>query len=167
MPQRYYDELRRYLQRQVADPHEAQDLVQEVYERLMTMQRAGKSIEEARALLYQIARNLLIDRHRLLRSRQHVSDSELSDMPAAGDSEPEAVLTGNQMLARLSGAIEGLPPRCREAFVLHKFEGLSHAQVAARMGISVNMVERHVMLAVAACRKVLQSATLSNSVPIR
>eukprot|EP01032_Pedospumella_encystans_P004658 gene4658-5533_t len=47
--------------------------------------------------------------------------------------------------------IDGLPPRCREAFVLYKFDGLSYAEVAERMGISVRTVEMQLRIAMAAC----------------
>ena len=47
--------------------------------------------------------------------------------------------------------IEALPPRCREAFVLNRFEGLSHQEVAERMGISVRTVEMQLRIAMAAC----------------
>jgi RNA polymerase sigma factor (sigma-70 family) len=50
-------------------------------------------------------------------------------------------------------AIEDLPLRCREAFILHRFDGLPHVEVAERMGISCKMVEQHIKLAMTACRR--------------
>ena len=55
----------------------------------------------------------------------------------------------NQLLA----LIDNLPPRCKEAFVLYKFEGLSHAEIAKKMGISINMVEKHIINALVICKK--------------
>ena len=48
--------------------------------------------------------------------------------------------------------IDALPPRCREAFILNRFEGLSHQEVADRMGISRNMVAQHVIRGVLVCK---------------
>lgn len=146
--------------RAVRDPHEAQDLVQETYSRLLG-RRSGEPISNPRALLYEVARNLLIDRHRQRQVRQHESDSTLAEHPAPASSEPEAVVAGRQRLQLLMAVIEDLPPRCREAFVLHRIDGLPQAVVAERMGISRNMVERHIMLAMAACRRALAPAPVA------
>jgi RNA polymerase sigma-70 factor (ECF subfamily) len=54
------------------------------------------------------------------------------------------VAQARQELARVAKALEGLPPRCRAAFELHRFGNLSYAQIAHRMGISISMVEKHV-----------------------
>lgn len=151
----YYNELLNFFRHAVRDGHEAQDLVQNTFERLLSAQHAGQHSGNPRAMLYQIARNLLVDRHRHLRVRQHDSDEILQQQAALPSCEPDKVLAGMQRLRLLADAIEALPPRCRAAFVRHRIDGLSHAEVAAEMGISLNMVERHVMLAVAACRKAL------------
>lgn len=152
---RYYDELLGFFMRTVRDPHEAQDLVQETFERVLARMQAGEVIGQARPLLFEIARNLLIDRYRRLQVRQHDSDDVLGEMPGPSAQEPEAILAGMQRARVLVATIERLPPRCRMAFMLHKIEGHSHAEVASAMGVSVNAVERHIMLAVAACRKAL------------
>lgn len=151
----HYDELLRYFRSNVRDTYEAEDLVQGVFERVLSLLRSGQRIEHMRGLLYRTARNVLIDRHRYERVRNHVGDDELHALAAPAHSEPEACYAGSQQVRLLVAAIEGLPPRCREAFVRHKIDGLSHAAVASEMQISVNMVERHVMLAVATCRKAL------------
>ncbi|CAN7274555.1 sigma-70 family RNA polymerase sigma factor [Pseudorhodoferax sp. LjRoot39] len=158
MQVRYYDELLAFLVRAVRDPHEAQDLAQQAFERVLQHQRAGHRVDDLRALLYEVARNLLVDRHRRLQVRQHDSDAVLLDHPGPSAGEPDTVYAGRQRLQVLIAAIESLPPRCRRAFILHKIDGLSHAEVAAQMEISLNMVERHIMLAVAACRKALGDA---------
>lgn len=158
MHERYYEELRGFLMRAVKDTHEAQDLTQQAFERVLEHHDAGHRIDDPRALLFEVARNLLVDRHRRARVRQHDNDEVLLDHAAPAAGEPDAVYAGQQRLRVLVAAIESLAPRCRRAFILHKIEGLSHAQVAAQMEVSLNMVERHVMLAVAACRKALGDA---------
>ena len=161
----YYNELLNFFTHAVRDGHEAQDLVQNAFERLLSAQHAGQRTDNPRAMLYQIARNLLVDRHRHLRVRQHDGDEVLQQQAAVSSCEPDTVLAGMQRLRLLADAIEALPPRCRAAFVRHRIDGLSHADVAAEMGISVNMVERHVMLAVAACRKALAEDTAHDCLP--
>lgn len=124
-------------------------------QRVLERGYADGEVGNARALLFEVARNLLIDRHRQLRVRRHESDEVLQDHPAPAGAEPEARYAGQQRVQLLVATIEALPPRCREAFILHKIEGVPQAEVARQMGISLNMVERHIMLAVATCRNAL------------
>lgn len=151
----FYDELLKFFTRAVRDVHEAQDLVQDTFGRVLAKVARGERIDDLRGLLYEIARNLLIDRHRMLQVRDHVADAVLDDLSGPASDDPAARYAGRQRLHLLVRTIEALPPRCREAFVLHKIDGLPQLQIAARMGISLNMVERHIMLAVAACRRAL------------
>lgn len=151
----FYNELLKYFVRAVKDTYEAQDLVQETFGRVLARVAAGEQVDNMRALLYEVARNLLTDRYRQQQVRNHVGDDVLADMAGPLSDNPEAQYAGQQRLRLLVRAIESLPPRCREAFVLHRFDGLPQAEVAVRMGVSVNMVERHIMLAVATCRKAL------------
>ena len=152
---RYYGELLRFFMHEIKDVHESQDLVQQTFERVLARRYACDQVTQGRALLFEVARNLLIDRHRQAQVRRHESDDVLLDHSGPAAAEPEAVYAGHQRVVLLVAAIEALPPRCRKAFILHKIDGLSHAEVACEMGVSLNMVERHVMLAVAACRKAL------------
>ncbi len=161
MLERYYRELLGFLANKVGDRHAAADLVQESYARVLAMHRGGESIADPRALLYRVARNLVIDQHRRDRTRgettavhhQDAPDDPMDAHAAPLAWEPEAVAMSAQGVDAMLATIEGLPPRCREAFVLHKFDGLSHAEVAARMGISRKMVEQHVKNALIACRR--------------
>jgi outer membrane receptor for ferric coprogen and ferric-rhodotorulic acid len=67
--------------------------------------------------------------------------------------EPEVATSSRQGVMALVEAINGLPPRCRMAFMLNRFDGLSYAEVAARMGISIKMVEQHIKNALDACAR--------------
>lgn len=165
MAARYYQELLKFCARRVNDPDLAADLVQEIMARVIALQQSGTPITDLRGLLYRTARNILIDHYRQREVRDHVDADVLLEMHAPALDQPEEQAEANQRVDILLDAIDALPPRCREAFILHKFDGLSHAEVAAQMGISRNMVERHVMLAVAACRRARSQATSTVAAP--
>lgn len=155
----YYQELLNYFARTVRSRDGAADLVHEAYARVLALQQTGQAIHQPRALLYRTARNLLIDQHRRNAVRSHcveMDDAPLPDiaeLPAPAVDEPEVAATSAQGMASLIATIDGLPLRCREAFILHKFDGLSQAEVAVHMGISRKMVEQHIQRAMVACRQ--------------
>ncbi|APA67099.1 sigma-70 family RNA polymerase sigma factor [Janthinobacterium sp. 1_2014MBL_MicDiv] len=164
---RYYQELLNFCWRSLRNREAAADLVQESYVRVLGAQsvpdgasREEHAIREPRALLYHTARNLLIDNHRRAALRQH---DALDAMPEAAHPaapshlQPEQALQGSQDWQACVAAIDALPPRCRDAFVLHIFEELPHAQIAARMGISVSMVEKHIARGMLSCQAQLHS----------
>lgn len=162
----HYRELLHFILRSTRNKDEAADLTQESYARVLSMQQRGGVIRDARALLYQTARNLLIDRHRQTKQDSLPTGRDLLDaeadapMPAeeplAPEAfEPETAEASRQTVQALLTAIQSLPPRCREAFILFKFDGLSQAEVAERMNISVKMVEKHIRNGMWACRDCL------------
>lgn len=160
--ERYYRELLNFLHRQVSDRDTAADLAQESYARVLAVQNVGRNILDGRALLYRTARNLLVDQHRRKAVRRHEQFDaipETEQPPAPRHLQPENVLLSQQVLRAYVGAIEGLPPRCREAFVLHVFDELTHAEIARQMGISVSMVEKHVVRGMLACKSCERSLT--------
>ncbi len=138
----------------VRDRDAAADLVQESYARVLAVRDTGRAMPEPRALLYQTARRLIIDRHRrqALRLHDDIDDADAAQLAAPAHLQPESVYAQEQNARAFVAVIEALPPRCREAFVLNRFEGLSHQQVAERMGISKNMVAQHITRALLACK---------------
>jgi RNA polymerase sigma-70 factor (ECF subfamily) len=158
---RYYQELLNYFARAARGRDNAADLVHEAYARVLTLERSGQAIAQPRALLYRTVRNLLVDQHRrsVVRApqQQGAIDEEplpdVAELAAPAALGPEARLAASQGVAALLATIDALPLRCREAFILHRFDGLSHAEVAERMGISRKMVEQHIQRAMQACRR--------------
>ena len=155
MPARYYKELLGFCARALNNRDAAADVVQEAYARILLAQRAGMAIADPRALLFRTSRNLMVDQHRRAEVRAHQSlDDLLEDEqpPAPQYLQPEEACAFGQYARAICAAIEALPPRCREAFILNRFDGLSHQQVADAMGISRNMVAQHVVRGVLACK---------------
>ena len=151
----YYRELQAYLTRQTRDAEIACDIAQESYVRVLCLHQAGEAIAEPRALLYRVAKNLLVDhirreRFRDLDSLETVDEGDL--LLATEDPSPDAHYEAVQYAQLMSEVIEGLPARCREAFMLNRFDGFSHDEIACHMGISRNMVAQHIMRAVLVCR---------------
>lgn len=158
---RYYRELLDFVARAGKDRDSAADIVQETYARVLAVRRAGRAVPEPRALLYRTARNVQIDQYRRAQVRgTAVPLDDAAESPAgqaalragAAD-EPEAALAAAQGVQAMLATIGALPLRCREAFLLHKFDGLPQQEVARRMGISVKMVEQHIKRAMLACRQ--------------
>lgn len=158
-------ELLRFLRARTGDPAEAEDVVQELWLRLRDV-RPGP-ISNARAYLFQMANNLVLDRARE-RRRRSVRDRSWSEQsyPLAhgADGEiqavdpgqtPEAELLQTEELRALESAIAGLPEGARRAFCLHRIHGLSHAEVATQLGISRSGVEKHIAVAMKHLRRAL------------
>lgn len=123
--------------------------------RVLALRQSGEAISNVRALLYRTARNLVIDRHRRAVLRDHEDIDALADAAhamAPAHAQPEGGLRLGAACAGDPGGDRGPAASCREAFVLNRFEGLSHQEVAERMGISKNMVAQHVIRGVLACQ---------------
>jgi RNA polymerase sigma-70 factor (ECF subfamily) len=127
---------------------DAEDAAQDAYVRALQLSDPGAVRDPIRYVL-RTARNLFIDRRR--RAGREARLFEQSDAATdAGDMlDPERILAGKQALGGILTAIEALPPRCGEAFRLHRFENLSYAAIAQRMNISISMVEKHLAEAMA------------------
>jgi len=120
------------------------DLRQEVYMRVY--EAAQKQIpEQTRAFVLTTARNMVIDRVRQERVIPIEMVNDLETLGVASDQAgPDRILLGRDALRRLQAALDRLPRRMREAVVFRKLDGLSHSEIAARMGIAELTVHRHI-----------------------
>lgn len=152
--QEYGDALRRFIARKLS-PGDADDLMHDTFMRVLCLVDSYE-IRRPRPFLFQIASNLVLDHLRARRT--HVDENSGGGDTAQQVTDnitPEQTVYTRQRLEVLQQAIAELPPRCREVFLLHKFEHESHAAIAAKLGISINMVEKHVIRALAHCRECL------------
>lgn len=135
--------LMQYLNRAWPDRAEVEDLCHDVYVRVYEAART-KLPDPVKPFVFTVARNLLIDRARRSQVVPIETMAELEKLEIATDQPgPDRRVIAQDELRRLRAAVDRLPRRCREAVVLRKIEGLSIAEIAVRMGISVKTVDNH------------------------
>ncbi|MEO5337853.1 MAG: RNA polymerase sigma factor [Magnetospirillum sp. WYHS-4] len=160
--ERLYGDCRRSLHpvlaRRLGSRADADDVLHEAFIRFMG-RYLGQSIANPLALMARIAINIVRDSARMESHRRGLVDAtEGSFCSGPAPPSPESELSGRQDLRRLKDAIDGLPPRCREVFLLHRVEGLPHSEVAQILGISRSAVEKHMIRAQGQLRVVLNRA---------
>ncbi len=148
-------ELTRCLYRMVRCDQTAADLTQETYMRLVNLAQTT-SVTYPRALLFRTATNLAIDYLRKGKHERHTGEGleAAMDVPSAAPSAERSVLDKQRLKVFLQ-AIHTLPPRCREAFLLHRVHDCSYRDIAARLEISQSAVEKLIMRALVHCRATL------------
>ena len=149
---RHHADLRRFLVRRLRCEETAADVAQEAYLRLLRF-APRRAIEDARAYLFQVAANAAYDRLARQRTQDGLLDAEASaEAVPSSDPDVEATAAARERLFLVAKAVEELPPRCRQVFLMSRLDGLPHSEIAERLGISRNMVEKHVIKAMLHCR---------------
>ncbi len=135
--------LIRFFSRRWRNKKDIEDLLQDVYMRVY--EAAQKEVPHpVRPFVFTVARNLLINRSR----REHVvAIQSVADVDLLNVSDeepgPERNVMAREELVRLQEALDQLPPRARQAVILRKIDGLSRREIAGRMGITEQTVNRH------------------------
>ncbi|ABF42449.1 sigma-24, ECF subfamily [Candidatus Koribacter versatilis Ellin345] len=157
--------LRNFIRRRVADPEDAEDVLQDVFSRLVEANRLLMPIEHVTGWLYTVARNRITD---LFRKKQPENFSDLDDEDDDGealhfedllpspDAGPEAEYLRRVLIDELGAAIEELPQEQREVFVAHELEGKSFKEISEATGVNVNTLLARKRYAVLRLRERLQ-----------
>lgn len=137
-------ELLAWLMRRLRERDQAEDVVQDLY--LRYVGHAGTHVvEDSRAYLFQMARNMLADlvRQRQARPVESLGHDE-SLLAATPDTAPgpERVAASRSELRRLAACLEQLPEQTQRIFLLNRVHGLSYREVAERLGVSVSTVQK-------------------------
>jgi RNA polymerase sigma factor (sigma-70 family) len=139
--------LRSFIRRRVPDQRDAEDILQDVFYKLVEANRLLMPIEHVTGWLFRVARNRITD---LFRKKQPESFSDtavadedgellrLEDLLPSPDAGPAALYARHVLLDELELAIDELTEEQREVFVAHELEGRSFKQIAADTGVSVN-----------------------------
>ncbi len=140
--------LLRFLARRVGF-QDAQDLLQETYLRVCRHAEID-TIAEPEALLRATADNLAKDHLRRRKTERKYLDFECdAESEPSQNALPDARMEAETRLKLLIETVHRLPPRCRQVFIMRRFEDLHQEEIARRLGISRNMVEKHLRLALA------------------
>ena len=139
--------LRNFIRRRVPDPAEVEDIVQDVFYRLVEANRLLMPIEHVTGWLFSVARNRITD---LFRKKKPESFSEqateteegellqIEDLLPSPEAGPDAAYLRSLLLEELELALDELPDEQREVFVAHEMEGRSFREMAEESGVSIN-----------------------------
>ena len=171
MAKQYGSALERYLSGKLDNPADAAEVTQETFIRLYRLEHP-EELDNARAFLFQVASNLAVDRlrrrtlhYRFLRSEsREFGEGELPEASAETVS-PEQIVSSREKLDRIYQAIEQLPEKCRQAFLLHRTSGMSYGDIARELGVSVSSVEKYILQALKHCRLALSQYYEEGSEP--
>lgn len=158
--------LRNFIRRRVPDPRDAEDILQDVFYKLVEANRLLMPIDHVTGWLFRVARNRITD---LFRKKKPETFSgaavegedgevlQIEDLLPSPDAGPEALYVRHVLLDELDLALDELPDEQREAFVAHELEGRSFKEMAAETGVSVNTLLSRKRYAVLHLRERLQN----------
>lgn len=150
----YHRQLRTFFQRTVSES-EAEDLLQELYVRLIRqVDRAPPT--NCKGFLFSAAANLLRDRWRRRAARRLDRTDSLDgfgDLKDVEEHDPSLWTEQIEQLEQLDRALTQVSDKAASAFLCHRVEGCSYADIAVRMGVSVSMVEKYISSVLAELRE--------------
>ena len=148
--------LLRFIAAKIGSQQEAHEIAQEAYVHLLQLDHPA-AVSFLRAFLFKTAGNLAIDRLRQRSRRSHVTAAGEVDF-AVFELTPERQLAGEQAVAIFGAAVNQLPPKCRQAFLLHRLYDMEIEEIAKHMGIGACMVRRYIVRALDYVRQRLDAA---------
>src|SRR5882672_2953235 len=158
--------LRNFIRRRVSDPADAEDILQEVFYKLVEANRLLMPIDHVTGWLFRVARNRITDLFRKKKPEAFSATSienengellTFEDLLPSPDAGPEALYVRSVLLDELELALDELPDEQREVFIAHELEGRSFKELAAESGVNINTLLARKRYAVQHLRERLQS----------
>jgi len=149
----HYGDLLRFLVRRTGDVERAADIAQDTYVRLAAIAPEAAGIGNRRAYVYRVASNLMIDAMRRDgREAAWFTGGEPDEAIPDPAPSPEQEAIGRDRLRQFEEALDTLPPKARLALLMFRIDGLSHREIAERLGVSPSMVAKYIGQALRHCR---------------
>ena len=150
----YRPALEAFFQRRTRAGHEVPDLAQEVYLRLLRVNDVD-AVRDPEAYLFTVAHNLIKERAVFVRRQgQSVTLCEAFAEELVADTRaPDYDVDQAACSQRLTTVLAELSPKCRAAVILQYRDGLTYAEIGARLKVSSNMVKKYLSYALAHCRR--------------
>ncbi|MBX8497614.1 sigma-70 family RNA polymerase sigma factor [Pseudomonas cichorii] len=149
--------LQNWLRKKIGCSQRAADLAQDAFVRIL-MLAEPLNLKEPRAFLATTATRLLIDGARRRKIERAYLDALALHADEACTPNPEAIHVALQMLERIAQMLDGLPPRPRQAFLLHRLEGMTYSEIAIQLGVSSSMVKQYMASVMVHCYKTLHGS---------
>lgn len=143
--------IQRVLMGRVRCRETAADLVQDMYFRISRAADRLPNEDEARRYLLRMATNAATDHFRVTGRRDELLGGLTALFNDVENGPEDAVINGDQMRV-IEAALAELPPKCRDILILSRVEGLTHPEIAARLGISESLVQKYIVRALRHCR---------------
>ena len=150
--------LRDFIRRRVPDARDAEDVLQDVFQKLVEANRLLMPIDHVTGWLFRVARNRITDLFRK-KKPESFDDNELTleELLPSPEGGPDAMYVRGLFLEELEDALDELPEEQREVFVAHELEGRSFKEIAGDSGVSINTLLSRKRYAVLHLRERLQS----------
>ncbi|NWL76997.1 RNA polymerase subunit sigma-24 [Pseudomonas taiwanensis] len=138
----HYEELIGTWTRRLRSRHRAEDFAHDAFVRVLEADQ--ENVQQPRAYLHQTTRNIAVDHFRR-EERRALLEMDIAGSGDESKDDPESFMHAVQLADSIEKALAELPVNCRQVFVWQKLEGLSQAEIAERLGLSKNMVERYMI----------------------
>lgn len=151
-------DIKRYLSRFFSRPHDVEDAAQEAFLKAFATE-IRTEVRSPKKLLFTAAKHVALNEVQRKASKATDFLEDFDGTPVLVDSDQvgaEEALDGKRKLLAFSQAVASLPPACRQVFLLRKFDGLSHKEIARRLKISVSGVEKHIATGTVKCSRYLR-----------
>ena len=135
-----YRPLCLYALHYLGDADLSEDIVQESYTALWETLQEGAHVLNRKSYLYMMVRNRCLDHLR----KKGISTESLKPYDPHGIIDDDEAQDRSRTEARLWTAIDSLPEKCREIFILSKRDGLKYEEIAEELGLSVNTVRNQI-----------------------
>lgn len=138
----HYEELIGTWTRRLRNRQRAEDFAHDAFVKVLEADQ--EKVQQPRAYLHQTTRNIAVDHYRR-EERRALLEMEIAEQGEESRNDPESYMHAVQLADSIEKALAELPVNCRQVFIWQKLEGQSQAEIAERLGLSKNMVERYMI----------------------